>query len=102
MVLRFAVRSAGFSSIKAYVLGYQSHNGVNFAFSGATTSSAEALVPKLNANASSIRITLETQLQWLDEYLKGFCQKPEGYCFLLWHGSFSYRNQSLYNGRDRS
>lgn len=85
MLLHFAVKSAGFSSIKAYLNTNEtdSHNGVNFAFSGATTLPAKVLVPKLDVDAGVIVNSLDTQLQWFDTYLKGFCQETKGYCFLL-------------------
>ncbi|CAK7339380.1 unnamed protein product [Dovyalis caffra] len=73
------VNSAGFSSIKAYLDANQtdSNNGVNFAYSGATALSLDVLGPTLNASSSIVKNTLNTQLQWLDKYLKGFCQQPE-------------------------
>uniref|UniRef100_A0A6N2JVW0 SGNH hydrolase-type esterase domain-containing protein n=1 Tax=Salix viminalis TaxID=40686 RepID=A0A6N2JVW0_SALVM len=54
-----------------------SHNGVNFAFSGATTLPAKVLVPKLNVDAGVIVNSLDTQLQWFDTYLNGFCQETK-------------------------
>jgi hypothetical protein len=85
MLLDFAVKSAGFSSIKAYLNTNEtdSHNGVNFAFSGASTLPAKVLVPKLKVDVGVIVNTLGTQLQWFDRYLEGFCRRPKGYCFLL-------------------
>ncbi|KAJ6944534.1 acetylajmalan esterase-like [Populus alba x Populus x berolinensis] len=77
--LDYIVKSAGFSSIKAYLNTNEtdSHNGVNFAFSGASTLPAQVLVPKLKVDAGVIVNTLGTQLQWFDRYLKGFCRKPK-------------------------
>ncbi|KAJ6414418.1 hypothetical protein OIU84_003421 [Salix udensis] len=77
--LDYIVKSAGFSSIKAYLNTNEtdSHNGVNFAFSGATTLPAKVLVPKLNVDAGVIVNSLDTQLQWFDTYLKGFCQETK-------------------------
>ncbi|KAL9386335.1 hypothetical protein Peur_019459 [Populus x canadensis] len=77
--LDYIVKSAGFSSIKAYLNTNEtdSHNGVNFAFSGASTLPAKVLVPKLKVDAGVIVNTLGTQLQWFDRYLKGFCRKPK-------------------------
>ncbi|KAJ6934598.1 acetylajmalan esterase-like [Populus alba x Populus x berolinensis] len=77
--LDYIVKSAGFSSIKAYLNTNEtdSHNGVNFAFSGASTLPAKVLMPKLKVDAGVIVNTLGTQLQWFDRYLKGFCRKPK-------------------------
>ncbi|KAB5565080.1 hypothetical protein DKX38_005134 [Salix brachista] len=38
---------------------------------------AKVLVPKLNVDAGVIVNSLDTQLQWFDTYLKGFCQETK-------------------------
>ncbi|CAK7339388.1 unnamed protein product, partial [Dovyalis caffra] len=76
LLIDYIAKSSGFPSIKTYLNSKEkdSHHGLNFAVAGATALPPKVLLPKLNISAGYINNSLNEQLQWFDEYLKGFCQ----------------------------
>jgi len=77
----FAARSADLPLVVPYknssALHLSTSRGVNFAYSGATALSKEALAKK-NITLDWAKPSLSVQLGWLDDYFKGYCNNVKG------------------------
>lgn len=83
----FAAKSADLPLVVPYKNLSAAHlsacHGVNFAYSGATALSKEALAKK-NITLELMNPSLDVQLGWVDDYFDGFCHNvKEGYYNIL-------------------